>query len=537
MDRQLRRLMLALAVAALPAAGRAAVTAPPPECRAHVGYDRDADLPGYLLPDKAGGKVCVPFTVTAAQAPAGYRGDFHVDEFTDAKIAARWKDCQADAACRGPIDKHAEARKPPNREHGITDPHTLWLLARPADIETADLGDIRRPGFFGAAPWRERIAEAEPRTDIVEFSVEPEPYERKVLGARAPVKLRGWYLRGRGLPAAHGQRRRALIILSGGGGERLAAVEDPHETLYEMDASGRSVLHRFPSARSGAMGVKAWRDLMIKLNQAGFDVLAYDRRGVGMSSGFSDTNTLQQGRDLLSVTRALATGEGVRVLPPSGKTLAGAQATRALLGGEDGGRLPVLLLGNSRGTMATGWAMQRNFDKTCDFDLSPQASCGPPVGLKNIVGAIQYADFTAGPGYQSDDTTQDDRERQLFMGATVERYNIVFFPSSAVLASVPKWPALFIGRGLFDYAESLEGSVAVYDRVRGLKELAVTRAPHPFEVWPAAERERIVRRTIAFATAAALGRSGLPGARPWHDLRSLVATAGEAWESSSQPKP
>jgi hypothetical protein len=499
------------------------------------------DLPGYLLPDRAGKTVCVPFTATAAQPPAGYRGDFYVDEFTDAKIAARWKDCQADAACRAPIDRHADARKPPNREHGITDPRTLWLLARPADVETADLGDIRRPGFFGAAPWRERIAQAEPRTYTVEVSVEPEPYERKVLGAKAPVKLRGWYLRGRGVPAAHG-RKRALIVLSGGGGERLAAVEDPHETLYEMDASGRSVLHRFPSARSGAMCVKAWRDLMIELNQAGFDVLSYDRRGEGMSSGFSDTNTLQQGRDLLSVTRALATGEGVRALAPSrkrvtGKTFAGAAATHALLGAQPGDRLPVLLLGNSRGTMATGWAMQRNFDKTCDVDLSPQASCGPPVGLKNIVGAIQYADFTAGPGYQSADTTQDDRERQLFMGATVERYNIVFFPSSAVFASVAKWPALFIGRGLFDYAESLEGSVAAYERVQGLKEIAVTRAPHPFEVWPAAERERIVRRTIAFATAAALGRSTLPGARRWHDLKSLVATAGEAWEPSSAPKP
>ena len=506
---------------------------PPPECRAHVGYDRDADMPGYLLPTKLGPKTCIPFAATEAHPPAGYQGDFYVDEFTDPKIAARWEDCKKDPACRAPIDKHAAARKPPNREHGITDPHTLWLLGRFPDMDNVDLREVRRPGFFAKGAHPEAIAAAEPDTYTVEFTAPAEPYERLILHSDKPVKLRGWYLRGAGVPDGKGHRVRALVLLSAGGGGRLVAIEDPKDPLYVME-NGKSVLQRFPNRTSGASGVDVWRDLMLQLNRAGFDVLSYDRRGVGISSGFSDTNTLQQGRDILQVIKDLRTGEGMSAVTPKGQLLTGQAAARAVRGAAK--TLPVILSGSSRGTMATGWAMQRNFDKTCDFDLSPTPACGPAVGDGSIKGAIQISDFSAGPGYQTADSTQDDRERQLFMGATVERYHIVFFPSSAVLASIPKWPALMIAKGLFDYAESLEGSVQAYDRTKGLRELVVVRAPHPYEVWPAPERQRANRRMIAFATAAVLGRKTAPGGRAWQDMKALVATTGDYWEPSSAPK-
>jgi pimeloyl-ACP methyl ester carboxylesterase len=504
---------------------------PPPECRAHVGYDRDADMPGYLLPTRLGPKTCIPFAGTAAHPPAGYRGDFYVDEFTDAKIAGRWERCKADPACRAPVDRHAAARKPPNRDHDITDPHTLWLLGRFPDMDHLDLRDVRRPGFFAKGEHPEAIAAADKNTFTVEFTAPAEPYERLLLHSEKPVKLRGWYLRGQGVPDGKGHRVRALILLSAGGGGRLVAIEDPKDPLYVMK-DGRSVLQHFPNKTSGASGVNNWRELMLQLNRAGFDVLSYDRRGVGLSSGFSDTNTLQQGRDILQVIGNLRTGEGMSAVTPSGRLLIGRAAARAL----GAANLPVVLAGSSRGTMATGWAMQRNFDKTCDFDLSPTPTCGPPVGDRAIKGAIQISDFSAGPGYQTADSTEDDRQRQLFMGATVERYHIVFFPSSAVLASIPKWPALMIAKGLFDYAESLEGSVQAMDRTHGLKELVVVRAPHPYEVWPVPERARANRRMIAFATAAVLGRKTAPGGRTWHDMKELVATTGDEWEPSSQPK-
>ncbi len=96
--------------------------------------------------------------------------------------------------------------------------------------------------------------------------------------------------------------------------------------------------------------------------------------------------------------------------------------------------MPIILAGNSRGTMSTGWAMQRNFDRTCSFDATPIV-CGPPVGLKNIKGAMMLADFSAGPGYGIANTSQDDRDRALFIGANEVEHGLVFFPSSAILAS------------------------------------------------------------------------------------------------------
>ena len=40
-------------------------------------------------------------------------------------------------------------------------------------------------------------------------------------------------------------------------------------------------------------------------------------------------------------------------------------------------------------------------------------------------------------------------------------------PTGEVLAGVAKWPALFIGRGLWDFLESLEGSFDCLRRCAG----------------------------------------------------------------------
>jgi hypothetical protein len=111
----------------------------------------------------------------------------------------------------------------------------------------------------------------------------------------------------------------------------------------------------------------------------------------------------------------------------------------------------------------------------------------------------------------------------------------VFFPSSAILASVSKWPALFIGRGLWDYASSLEGSIDTINRVKGLKELMVVRAGHPVETWPREEQDRVMVRMVAFARAAVLGQPSVPGGRMWSNVRELAATASDVWEPSSHP--
>ena len=533
----MRRVLSSLGVLLLIAtSAHAAVRIPPAECQAHVGYDRDRDLPGYLIPTERGAPVCVPFTATAAHPPAGYVGDFYVDEFTDDKAKQRWQACRSDPECFARLSRHIARRKPPNREHGTTDPNAIYLLGKiDADNPNVDLKTIRRPAFFARDPYREEIAAAEPHAFTVEFTTRPEPYERLKLNMTADIKLRGWYLQGAGLDDGRGHRTRALVIMSNGGGGHLVAIEDPSDHLYHLDSqTGKSVLNTFPNATTGASGQRGWRRYLYRLNSAGFDVLSYDRRGIGVSGGFSDTNTLQQGRDILGVIGELASGTGVRVLTPAGSELQGKAATAALLAGARADRMPILLAGSSRGTMATGWAMTRNFDKTCDYDLAT-VPCGPPVGLKNIKGALMLADFSAGLGYLTAPTDTEDADRGLFLAGTEEEYGIVFFPASQPLAGLHKWPALFIGRGLWDYAESLEGAIAAYDRVRGPKELVVVRGPHPFETWPEEEQERVGMRMVAFARSVALGHGNAPGARPWSDMKELVATTDPVWEPSTRP--
>ena len=100
---------------------------PPTDCKAWVGVDRNVELPGYLLPQASGGMQCVPMLVTANKPPAGYRGDFYVDEFTDAKLKERWATCKADKACFDRINAQMQRWLPPNKERatrvtGMVDP-------------------------------------------------------------------------------------------------------------------------------------------------------------------------------------------------------------------------------------------------------------------------------------------------------------------------------------------------------------------------------------------------------------------------------
>jgi len=514
---------------------------PPSECQAHVGYDRDTILPGYLLPTSLGPKTCIPFTAVAAHPPQGYQGDFYVDEFTDTKLRQQWEACKADKDCYERVQKQVAGRHPPNREYLFTDPHALYLLGKIEEKGAdTDLKSIRRPAFFARAPYHEPIAQDESRTYTVEFTAPAEPYERLQKNMTADIRLRGWYIRGGGVPDGKGNRHRALVILSGGGGDRIVAIDDPSDHLFHIEKDGTSELNRFPNETTGAKGQAVWRSMDHMLNQAGFDILNFDRRGVGISGGYSDTNTLQQGRDLLSIIAALRSGTGMRALTPAGEVLAGHDAAVAVRGGDTSSGLPVLLMGTSRGTMSSSWAMTMNFDKDCSYDL-PVISCGPPVGDPTIKGAILISEFSSGVGYNQANPSKEDnerglgRDRGLFIAGTELENNLVFFPSSAILAGIHKWPNAFFARGLWCYAASLEGTMDSYSRVNGLKELIVVRGPHPYETWPEEEKQRTQARVVAFAKAVILGAKSVPGGRSWSNMKELVATASDVWEPSSKP--
>lgn len=514
---------------------REARAAPPPtDCTARVGADRNAELPGYRLPNASGGTVCVPLLLTANRPPADYAGrDFHVNEFTDAKLKARWSACKADAACFRRIDAQMQRWLPPNKERarrstGVVDPS-----GRIDPDGEIDLRQIRRPAFFAKAPYNESIAEAESRTYTVEFSAPRDSFERLVLKMQDTIKLRGWYLEGTGVDDGKGGKLRALVMMASGGGGQLTAIQHPDEKSYRIDpATGRTVGVAFPNATTETMGQRWWRENLHALNAAGFDVLSYDRRGEGLSGGFSDTHTLEQGEDVFRVLEQLESGRGMRMLTPAGQLLEGAEAGGRLLAGMKANRIPIILGGNSRGSMSTAWAMTTNFAESCSYDM-PSVRCAPPKGLKNIKGAILLASFASGAGYVP--ASPDLADRNLFAAGMAAEHHIVFYPSSATLAGMDRWPAAFFGKGLWDRAESVEGTIAAYDRIRGPKEIVVARGPHSIETWAPADRRHLRERMVAFAKLVITGGTRVPDAKPWSDLKSLVATTPDSWEPSSLP--
>ena len=95
---------------------------------------------------------------------------------------------------------------------------------------------------------------------------------------------------------------------------------------------------------------------------------------------------------------------------------------------------------------------------------------------------------------------------------------------------------MFFATGLWDRAESLEGTIAAYDRVNGPKEIVVARGPHSMDIWPQEELDRVRSRMVAFAVAAVQGRTNLPGAPRWINIKELVATTPDVWEPSSRPR-
>ena len=532
-----------LLIAALALTRPAGAAEPPFECHARVAFDLNLTLPGYVLPTRAGPRTCIPFTSVAALPPRGYRGDYYVDEFTDAKLRQRWEACKRDESCRNRIDRQLIARHPPNRELNLKDAHERFLLGKIDEKgPDTDLTTIRRPGFFARVPYREAIAAADPDTFIVEFTAPADPYERIHLHRTGNVQIRGWYIRGAGIDDGHGGRKRALVIMSGGGGDRVTAIDDPRDVPYVIDPKSGNALQNldWPNATTGVQGERHWREVWLRLHLAGFDVLAVDRRGVGISGGYDDEDTLQQGRDILDIVAALRNGAGMRALSPSNRVTAGRAAALRVRGAPSNGGLPVFLLGSSRGTMASGWAMTLDFDRDCSYDM-PQIRCGPPRGDPSIRGAMLVADFSSGVGYLEAQTTRKDdlrgvgRDRGLFIAGMEEEHDIVFFPSSAILAGISKWPSAFFARGLWCYADGLEGEMDAYARVSGLKDLLVVRGPHEFGEWPAAEQRRVTDRMIAYARAVILGAKSVPGHRSWSNMKDLVGTSGDAWEPSTHP--
>jgi hypothetical protein len=217
------------------------------------------------------------------------------------------------------VIKAIKARQPPNREYETKNARHIYLIGKVAEGPEIDLKSVRRPAFFAAEPWNEPIAAADSRTWVVEFTAPREPYERIHKKMTDPIKLRGWYLRGDGVddgkggPAARAPRHERRGRNAHHGDHRSPRSHVP-DRCERQDA-----LHSRPERDEWCSGQHFWRAKALAFNQAGFDVLLFDRRGVGISGGYSDTNTHQQGRDLLAIVASLRTGEGLRAMNPAAR--------------------------------------------------------------------------------------------------------------------------------------------------------------------------------------------------------------------------
>src|SRR3546814_8664895 len=73
-------------------------------------------------------------------------------------------------------------------------------------------------------------------------------------------RIRGWYIRGKGIEGPDGTRRRALVISSGGGGDRIAAIDDPRDIHYTVSKDGTTHPNDdWPSDHSGFQSMRHWR--------------------------------------------------------------------------------------------------------------------------------------------------------------------------------------------------------------------------------------------------------------------------------------
>jgi len=481
-----------------------------------VGYALNRSLPGYVVPDAQLGSVCVPFT-QVPPAPVGYEGDYHVTEFSDAAARERLAVCEAQPPCAAVA--YLQSYVPP--QFRLTGSLVAFGKIDPHDVDV-DLRLIRRPGFFGAAPYREPIGAAEDRTYTFEYTVPAEPYERINHAISAPVKLRGWYLKGDGIINRRG-RRRALAIFVGGRTVETTAAQYPADPLYTRSDSGAYTAVAYPARQTEKWGMRQWRQYLHKLNQAGFDVLSFDKRGHGISGGISADNALRQGLDMLAAIDALRTGAGVRTLGPDGELRRGRRAVRALLPRRAAGRMPIILGGSSQGAMATEWAMNANFNDWCELDL-PERPCHPPAGHHNVKGAVLLAAIFGGFGDPAD---------LVYPAAERKVNHIAFLPTSEPLAGIGSWPAVFFGKGLWDDVQGPFATFEAYRRAGALKELLFVRGPHSEVEHGPANVALMQDRAAAFAVRAALGKPS--GQAPYADLREAIEASPPVWEPSTQP--
>jgi hypothetical protein len=493
-----------------------------PDSSAYVGYSLNGFLPAFK--DAKG--VSIPFKPTSIRPPIGYQGDFYVNEFTDAKIKQAWQELKEKdpAAAKKILDGMSGISPNPERRF-------VGSLGSKGVVNGNDnlkLTDIRRPAFFGQAPYFEDIGKVEQDTYTVEFTVPRGPYEQLQLKLTDPIKLRGWFIKGKGVLNAQGKRTHALIIYMDGNTRQLFGIQHPDAPRKVYNIQTKQYVD-VPSPNKDfqveSWGVRETRQYLYAFNQAGFDVLAMDNRGHGYSGGVNSRDNTENAEDVFRKLDQMESGDGLTVLTPTGQLLQGKQTAGLLMRGMPAKEVPVILGGLSLGTQITCYAMQKNFAGWTAYNEPDQKFS--PAKKYNIKGAILLGDFVGGIGYVNDPVG-------VYTEAAyrVEKYTMIR-PTSEIMANIDKWPAVFFGKGLWDVYESAEGTYDAYCRAKGLKELLFVRGPHAVDASGVKIVAHLINKMTEFAVRAIVNpEKKYP---EFKSFKEAVLSSGPDWEPSSRP--
>lgn len=494
------------------------------ESTAYVGFGMNGPLPAIKGEDPGGKMVSIPFKPTVMRRPTMYQGDFYVDEFTNNKIKEKWIELSTkDPEAAKKVIKEATGQVTAQfRNTGAVDPR--GKIDPHGDV---NLADIRRPAFFGQPPYKEEIAGVDGQTYVAEFTVPRDPYEQIHLKQTEPIKLRGWFIKGEGLPDGTGKRMRALAILTAGRFVELTAIQHPDDPLYIYNSATKqyeSVRYPNKDAHTEMWDARQWRQYLHAFNRAGFDVLSLDKRGHGITGGLTSCDNGEMAEDLFRILDQMESGIGLRLLSPSGQVLAGNQAAGLMLAGVPAKKAPVVIGGSSQSSMITSWAMQKNFVGFTAYN-KPGAEYAPPKGY-NIKSALVFASFAAGIGYT-------EMPRIYREGAFRNELNTLYITSSEILANIDKWPAVFIGKGLWDALESTEGTFDSYRRAKGLKQLVFVRGPHSENECGEENLVYMKEKMVEFAVRSVMNAGNRYP--EFKSFREAVLSSPPIWEPSSRP--
>jgi hypothetical protein len=172
--------------------------------------------------------------------------------------------------------------------------------------------------------------------------------------------------------------------------------------------------------------------------------------------------------------------------------------------------------------------MQKNFVDDCNHDV-PASACRHAIGNPNIKGAILYGPNAGGLGTRV-------AGHDMIEAALRTEFNTTYYVDGGVAAQVSRWPALQIIRGTWDYVEGLEGSLATFNRAKGLKDIFVFRGPHQLETQSPDNMRLAGERMASFAKAAISGKTSIDGVKAPADLKRLVLSAPDHWEQTTAPR-